>query len=160
VTRTFELGRALLATAIAGLGAQCLVRGNAVPALEPVRAAIALPVIGWVTGVVLIAAAVAMLSRRAASYGAAVIAAVLLLWVALLHVPSLIAAPDKGGAWTGAFETFALSGAALLMWGLTVHASANYRAESSLAARATTVGRLLYGISMPVFGVLQFIYIP
>jgi uncharacterized membrane protein YphA (DoxX/SURF4 family) len=160
VTKTFELGRALFATAIAGLGAQCLVRGNAVPALEPVRAAVALPVIGWVTGAVLIAAALAMLSRRAASYGAAVIAAVLLLWVALLHVPALIAAPNKGGAWTGAFEAFALSGAALLMWGLTVHASASDRAQSSLAIRATTIGRMMYGVSMPVFGILHFLYIP
>jgi uncharacterized membrane protein YphA (DoxX/SURF4 family) len=160
VTKTFELGRALFATAIAGLGAQCLVRGNAVPALEPVLATSGLPVIGWVTGIVLIAAALAMLSRRAASYGAAVISAVLLLWVLLLHVPALIAAPNKGGAWTGAFETFALSGAALLLWGLTAHGWASDRAPSSLAARASTIGRLMYGVSMPVFGILHFLYIP
>jgi uncharacterized membrane protein YphA (DoxX/SURF4 family) len=160
MTKTFELGRALFATAIAGLGVQCIVRGNAVPALEPVLSASALPVIGWVTGVVLIAAALAMVLRRTASYGAAVIAAVLLLWVTLLHVPALLATPKSGGAWTGAFESLALSGAALLLWGLTVHASHSVRARSPLASRATMFGRLMYGVSMPLFGVLHFLYIP
>lgn len=160
MTKTFELGRALFATAIAGLGAQCLVRSNAVPALEPVLARAELPVIGWVTGVVLIAAALAMLTRRAASYGAAVIASVLLLWVVLLHVPALVAAPRSGSAWTCAFETFALSGAALLLWGLTVRISGTDRTALSLASRATTIGRLMYGVSMPAFGVLHFLYIP
>ena len=160
MTRTFELGRALFATAIAGLGVQCLVRGNAVPALEPVLATSGHSVIGWITGVLLIGAAIAMLSRHATSYGAAIIAAVLLLWIALLHVPALIASPNKGGVWTGAFESLALSGAALLLWGLTAHASGSDRARSSFAARATTIGRLMYGISMPVFGILHFLFIP
>jgi uncharacterized membrane protein YphA (DoxX/SURF4 family) len=110
--------------------------------------------------VVLIVAALATLSRRGTSYGAAVVSAVLLLWVALLHVPALVAAPNKGGAWTGAFEAFALSGAALLLWGLTAHGPGSDRARSSLAVRATTIGRVMYGISMPVFGILHFLYIP
>ena len=159
MTKAFELGRVVFAAAVAGLGAQCIVRGNAVPALEPMLATPALPVIGWVTGAVLIAAAIAMMLRPAASYGAAVIAAVLLLWVVLLHVPRLVAAPRNGGAWTGAFETFALSGAALLLCGLTARTSGSDRVQWPFAHRATTVGRLMYGASMPAFGVLHFLYI-
>jgi uncharacterized membrane protein len=159
MTKTFELGRAGFAAALAGLGAQCIVRANAVPALEPVLATSALPVIGWVTGVVLIAAALAVVLRPTASYGAAIIAAVLLLWVALLHVPRLVAAPRNGGEWTGAFETFALSGAALLLCGLTARTSGVDPARVPLANRAITIGRLMYGASMPAFGVLHFLYI-
>jgi uncharacterized membrane protein YphA (DoxX/SURF4 family) len=160
MSKTFELGRAIFAAAIAGLGAQCIVRGNAVPALEPVNAASALPVIGWVTGVVLIGAAIAMLLRPTAQYGAAVVAAALLFWVALLHVPALLAAPKNGGAWTVAFETFALSGAALVLFGLARRPSTHELASKAFATRATTIGRLIYGASMPAFGILHFLYIP
>lgn len=160
MSKTFELGRATFVAAIAGLGAQCIVRGNAVPALEPVTAASTLSVIGWVTGVVLIGAAIAMLLPPTAHYGAAVVAAVLLLWIALLHVPTLAAAPKNGGAWTGAFETLALSGAALVLFGLARRASGHELASKAFADRATTIGRLIYGASMPAFGALHFLYIP
>jgi uncharacterized membrane protein YphA (DoxX/SURF4 family) len=151
MTRTFDFGRAIFAAAMLGLGLQCILRGNAVPALEPVVAASALPVVGWVTGVVLIAASIAMMLRLTAHYGAAVLAAVLMLWIAFLHAPALAAAPGNGGEWTGAFETFALSGAALLLFGLTAASPAN---------RATAIGRLIYGASMPAFAVLHILYIP
>jgi uncharacterized membrane protein YphA (DoxX/SURF4 family) len=160
MSKTFELGRAIFAAAIAGLGAQCIVRGNAVPALQPVTAALALPVIGRVTGVVLIGAALAMMLRPTAHYGAAVVAAMLLLWIALLHAPTLAAAPKNGGAWTGALETFALSGAALVLFGITRRVSSHELASNAFANRATTIGRLIYGASMLAFGALHFLYIP
>jgi hypothetical protein len=119
MTKPFEFGRAIFATAMAGMGVQCLLRGAAVPALEPVTTASALPVIGWITGVVLIAAAVATMLRPTARHGAAVLAATLLLWVVLLHAPALAASPKSGGKWTGSGESFALGGAALVLFGLT-----------------------------------------
>ncbi|MEO6210272.1 MAG: DoxX family protein [Gemmatimonadaceae bacterium] len=130
MTKSFELGRAVFATAMVALGAQCLIRINAVPALEPVHSTTGLPVIGWITGVVLIAAAIATMLRPAASYGAAVLAAMLLLWDALLHAPALAAAPTNGGEWTGAAES-----------------------------RPLLIGRICFGISMLGFGALHLIYI-
>lgn len=159
MNRSFQFGRAIFAAAMAGLGVQCILRGNAVPALEPVSSSSSLPLIGWITGVVLVAAAVATLLRPTAYYGAAVIAAMLLLWVALLHVPALASAPKNGGEWTGALETFALSGAALLLFGLTRGAAGYERQPDPLAGRAATIGRIIYGVSMPGFGALHFIYI-
>jgi uncharacterized membrane protein len=153
MNKSFHFGRALFATAMAGLGVQCILRGSAVPALEPVSTSSALPLIGWITGAVLVVAAVATLLRPTAYYGAAVIAAMLLLWVALLHVPALAVAPRNGGEWTGALETFALSGGALLLFGLA------RGGPEPVAERTTTIGRIMYGVSMPGFGVLHFIYI-
>lgn len=148
---TIGLGRALFLVAIAALGAQCLVRGNVVPALEPVTlSASTHPLVGWITGIALIAAAIASIPRASARYGALAIAGILILWVALLHVPALIASPGSGGEWTGAFETFALAGAALSLAGL---------APGTLAKQITTVGRIFYAVSLPVFGVLHFLYI-
>ena len=159
MNRSFHFGRAIFATAMAGLGVQCMLRGNAVPALEPVAGSSSLPLIGWITGLVLVAAAGAILLHSTAYYGAAAIAALLLLWVLLLHAPALAAAPTNGGEWTGAFETLALSGAAVLLFGLMKIAAGYEREPEPIARRAVTIGRLMYGVSMPAFGVLHYIYI-
>ena len=149
----------IFATAIAGLGVQCMLRGNAVPALEPVASSSSLQLVGWITGVVLVAAAVATLLHSTAYYAAAVIASMLLLWILLLHVPALVAAPRSGGEWTGTLETLALGGAALLLFGLMSAAGGYQREPERIAKRATTIGRIMYGMAMPGFGVLHFIYI-
>lgn len=158
--KSFEFGRAIFATAMAGIGVQCLLRDNAVPALEPVTAASALPVTGWITGVVFIGAAVATMLKPTASYGAAVLAATLLLWVALLHAPALAASPRSGGKWTGAAESFALGGAALVLFGLTRLSGAWRGAPDAIFPRSITIGRTFFGISMLGFGALHFLYIP
>jgi uncharacterized membrane protein len=160
MTKSFEFGRAIFATAMAGIGVQCLLRGNAVPALEPVAAASALPVIGWITGVVLIGAAVATMLKPTASYGAAMLAATLLLWVALLHAPALAASPRSGGKWTGAAESFALGGSALVLFGLTRPSGAWRGTPDAISARSIIIGRTFFGISMLGFGALHFLYIP
>ncbi len=159
MTKSFELGRAIFATAMAALGAQCLIRISAVPALEPVHSTTGLPVIGWITGVVLIAAAIATMLRPTASYGAAMLAALLLLWDALLHAPALAAAPANGGEWTGAAETFALAGAALVLFGMTRLSAAWRGAPDATVSRSLLIGRICFGISMLGFGALHFIYI-
>ncbi len=159
MTKPPMIGGAIFAAAIAALGAQCLLRGNAVPALEPVVGATAHPIIGWITGIVLVAAAVASLLRPAATYGAAVIAAVLLLWVVLLHVPALAAAPTNGGKWTGAAESFALGGAALVVFGLARLSFALRGEPDILATRCIIIGRSFFGIAMLGFGALHFLYI-
>ena len=159
MTKTFACGRAIFALSMAGLGVQCLVRGATVPALEPMLATASHPSVAWFTGAVLIAAAVASMVRPIARYGALLIAAMLLLWVAMLHVPALAAAPKNGGEWTGALETLALGGAALLLFGLTKAAAGYERAPDPIAIRCTMIGRLMYGVAMPGFGALHFIYI-
>jgi uncharacterized membrane protein YphA (DoxX/SURF4 family) len=158
--KLFEFGRAIFAVAMIGMGVQCILRSNAVPALEPVFGATSLPVIGWITGIVLIAAAVATMVRPTASYGAAVLAAMLLLWVVLLHAPALVAAPKNGGEWTGASETFALGGIALVLFGLTRLSVAWRGMPDTLTTRCITIGRIFVGLSMLGFGTLHFLYIP
>lgn len=160
MTKSFALGRAIFAAAIGGMGVQCILRGNVVPALEPVSGAASLPVIGWITGGLLVVAAVATLVRATSSYGAAAIAAMLLAWVALLHAPALAAAPTNGGEWTGAAESFALGGAALVLYGLTRLSDAWRGVPDALASKTILAGRIFFGISMLGFGALHFLYIP
>lgn len=159
MSKTFALGRAIFSLAMAGLGVQCLLRSNAVPALEPMTSVASLPIIGWVSGILLIVSAAKAMWRSTPYHGAAGIAAILLAWFVFLHLPALAAAPKNGGEWTGALETLALSGAALALYGTLRRASGNERSSDATATRAALAGRYIFGLCMPGFGVLHFIYI-
>lgn len=160
MTKSTHPGRAIFAIAIAAMGTECLIRGDVVPGLEPIVSSATVHLaLGWITGIILIVAASATLPRASARYGGFVLALVMFLWVILLHLPTLAAAPKNGSAWTSAFESFALAGAALVLAGLATHSSQETYGRPRIAARACTVGRLCYGVSLPVFGLLHFLYL-
>jgi uncharacterized membrane protein YphA (DoxX/SURF4 family) len=74
-----------------------------------------------------------------------------MLWIVLLHVPSAFTDPSllRSPWWIRTFESLALAGAALIMAGL----AGNPARQSWVRA-----GRITFGISLPVFGTLHFIY--
>jgi uncharacterized membrane protein len=138
--RTSATGRILLAVALAAIGCQNLIGLDLVRELQPVSDSIpGRPLLGVLLGVLLIAASAGVLVgvRRAAT-GLAVL---LSIWVLLLWVPTLLANPRNGGAWTGAFEIAALTCAAWALAG---------------AGRIAQVG---FGLCVPAFGVLHFLYV-
>jgi uncharacterized membrane protein YphA (DoxX/SURF4 family) len=160
MNRTYVWGRAIFAAAMGALGVQCAIRGDAVPALELVRPySVAHPVIAWLTALALVAGAGAAMVRATARIGAALLALVLLLWLLFLQLPELAAAPRNGGLWTTVFEVLALGGAALVLLALAPDDSIAATIEwTGIARRARTVGRLAFGLSLPAFGVLHFLY--
>jgi uncharacterized membrane protein len=159
MNRSVTAGKRIFLAAIAAFGVSCLVRANVIPGLEPASPPDASRAIaGWVTGIALLAAVVAAVPRATARYGALAIAVIFFLWVALLHAPILIAHPRSGNQWTGAFEAFAIGSAALVLFGLAPDTRAG-RTDGVLAARMVKIGRLFYALSLPVFGLLHFLYI-
>ncbi|MDB5974526.1 MAG: DoxX [Nevskia sp.] len=160
---SIRLGRVLYATGMGALGMQALLRSAVVPALEPAPPwlphGVPLLVLAWLGGVVLIAAGAALLLGWKARQAAIVLGLLLLLWVVVLHLPALVARPGSGGEWTGACETLALSGSAWVLAGvLGSGQSVRHRADH-LLDRAARGGRLGFGLCLPLFGVLHFIYI-
>lgn len=154
-----ELGRVLFALGLAGLGAQNVLLGGFLNELQPVPDW--LPGhLAWaeLTGLFLIVAGAGLIAGRRVRLVATVIGLVLSAWVLLLHAPKVVLDPRNGGAWTSGFEIFALAGAAAIL-----AASApperlfGERWNRTIAALATP-GRVCFAISLPVFGVLHFIY--
>lgn len=137
--RTSAPGRVLFAVALAMIGCQNLIGLDLLPELQPVSDSIpGRSLVGVVLGVLLVAVCAGVLVgvRRATT----ALAALLSIWVLLLWVPTLVANPRSGGAWTGAFEIAALTGAA---WAL---------------AGAGPIAQLGFGLCLPAFGVLHFVY--
>jgi uncharacterized membrane protein len=137
------MARTVFALGIAGIGVQDVVRRELaaglqpVPAWLPARAALAVAI-----GAAIAAAAVAIALDLRGRSAARALAALLGLWVVAVHVPLLVGHLSRGSEWTVAFELLALASAAAVI---------------GLPERPA-LGRLGYAISLPVFGVLHFVY--
>ncbi len=83
--------------------------------------------------------------------GAGVLAGVLFLRILLIHLPNLLTHLHDPGPWTSTFEVIALTGVALALATLRESSSRN-------ANNAFTVSRLLFAISLIVFGIQHVMY--
>ena len=143
-TSRTSIGRVLLGIAIAAFGVEDLVAGDFLPGLQPAPAGLpARAALAYLTGAILLGAALGLIANRRAQAAARVVTAVMALSLVALFAPILIAAPRNGGAWTGAFEVIAIASAA---------------ARLGFPARPA-LGRIGFAISLPVFGLLHFVYV-
>jgi uncharacterized membrane protein len=149
-----RLGRILFALAFVALGLESLalriyvMRLETVPAAWPGHTAGALA-----SGAFVLAAGAAILLDRTARIAASTLAALLLLWTVVLHVPDLAVNPTL--ALTGIFEPFALFAAA---WTLAALMPPAGGAWDRFAALGRTWGPIGFGVSLIVFGVVHFLF--
>jgi uncharacterized membrane protein YphA (DoxX/SURF4 family) len=145
-------GRVVYATAITGFGVLCLAYVDFVDALQPVPAS--LPGYGFLavlTGVLLLGAGLAVMADVRTDAVALALVGMFALWIVLLHVPSAFTDPSllRSPWWVRTFETSSLAGAALVLAGL---------ASDPVRNSWVRAGRITFGVSLPVFGILHFIY--
>ena len=155
-----SLGRILFGLGIAAFGVQNFLYADGVFGLEPVP--------GWVptkaawaylTGFLLLVSGTVVIAGTYARQAATVIGTVLGMWVLALQVPKLLLSPRSGGAWTTTFETLALCGAAwVIAGGLPQRTALSNSDPSAGIASSAQYGRIAYALSLPVFGVLHFVY--
>jgi uncharacterized membrane protein len=146
-----RIGRIAYAVAMVGFGVLCLGYVDFVHQLQPVPSWFPAYVpLALLTGAFLITVGIALLANVRVSLAASASAIVFASWIVGLQVPGAFAEPSllRSPWWVRTFETVALMGAALVLVGLRT------------PARTTWVrrGRIAYGISLPVFGVLHLVY--
>jgi uncharacterized membrane protein YphA (DoxX/SURF4 family) len=162
--RSTQPGRILLAMAIAAFGVQYLLAvANIVPAPGPPWPAAAPPILVGIAGVLLLALALCLGWAGLASRAAAVLAIALFLTACLDTLPKLAAAPRKPGPWTSSFELLAMCGGALVLAATLWKRPPADVPTSGRRSRTSTLllaGRLLFAVSLGVFGVQHFLYGP
>jgi uncharacterized membrane protein YphA (DoxX/SURF4 family) len=146
-------GRIVYASAIIAFGVISLVTVDFLNSLQPVPASTpgyGLLAVG--SGIILLAAGLAILSDRKTYSASIALTAMFALWIVALHVPSAFIDPAllRSPWWIRTFETLGLGGAALLLAGRA--------ADPVPGSRLIRAGRVAFGISLPVFGILHFIY--
>lgn len=106
--------------------------------------------LAYVSGLLLIAGGVAVLSRKAERWGALLLASFFGLWVIALHLPNAFKGYQHIGAWLGPAESgFACLG------GVALFASG----AGALRGSLVTTTRILAGVCCLVFGLSHFNYI-
>jgi uncharacterized membrane protein YphA (DoxX/SURF4 family) len=145
-------GRIIYAIAMAAFGVICLVCVDFLNSLQPVPAS--MPGYGFLavlTGLVLVLAGLAILADFKTYPAALALVVMFMLGIVVLHIPSAFIDPGllRSPWWIRTFESLALAGAALILAGL---------ADNPVRERWVRTGRIAFGISLPVFGILHFIY--
>jgi uncharacterized membrane protein YphA (DoxX/SURF4 family) len=145
-------GRILYAIAMIAFGVICLVYVDFVNSLQPVPAS--MPGYGFLavsTGLVLLAAGLAILADVKTYPAALALVLMFVLGIVALHIPSAFIDPGllRSPWWIRTFESLALAGAALTLAGL---------ARNPTREPWVRAGRIVFGVSLPVFGILHFIY--
>jgi uncharacterized membrane protein YphA (DoxX/SURF4 family) len=111
-----KLGRCLYAFPLFIFGTQHLMYARFVSTLVP----------AWIpgrlfwayfVGIAFFAAALSIIARKIAPLAASLLGLMFLLWVILLHLPRVAAAPRDGKEWTSAFVALAMSGIAFVLAG-------------------------------------------
>lgn len=156
MNRLFPVGRTLLAVAIVGFAVLSLTFGDFVHQLQPVDVLLpdSSPLYGALavaTGVFLAVAGLAIGIDVRAHPLASALAIFFALWIVILQVPSAFMDPAllRSPWWVRTFETVALTGGTLIVVG---------RTSQSPHERWIRAGRVLFGVSLPVFGVLHVVY--
>jgi uncharacterized membrane protein YphA (DoxX/SURF4 family) len=149
-------GRILFAVAMVGFGVLCVVAVDFVNQLQPVNQFLPASTPGYgflavLTGVLLIAAGVLIMADAMVRPAALALTTLFALWIVFLQIPSAFVSPSllRSPWWVRTFETVALTGAALILAA---------RTSSKERVRWSRVGQVLFGVSLPVFGILHFIY--
>lgn len=153
-------GRILFGLAMMAFGVQNFIYGDGVFGLEPVPRWFLSPRT-WsaVSGLILLGSGYGLVTGVKRRPAAVAVAVVLSVWTIALQAPRLIAAPYSGNAWTAALETLALCGAAWVLAATTTQ-EGRLPGGGTLAAvpTAAQLGHLAYAGTLPLFGVLHFVY--
>lgn len=103
------------------------------------------------TGGLLFVVGLSILTGYRVDRFASILGLFFVLWIITLQIPSAFLAPQllRSPWWVRTFETLALAGGALVLAGA---------ARTDNRERFLNAGRVFFGISLPVFGVLHLVY--
>lgn len=153
MTTFAKLARSLFAVAIACFGIQHLLYAFSVgPRPSPPWAPASLFIVGLI-GSLLLLFSVAILLDRSTRHAGAFLAVILLLNIAMFHIPSIFAHPDDPNQWIGACELLAMCAAALLL-----ASPAPARRGEAYPRVSVLIPRLLLVMALVDFGIAHFRY--
>jgi uncharacterized membrane protein len=152
-------GKTCFAVGMFGIGVMSLIHGDfalqwqPVPKWVPWREGLA-----YVSGVFLLVSGAGLLVKRSEARAALALTLYVLLWVLLLEVPKVADAPASVAAWSGACEIVALTGGALILFA-TAECTGRWSTLAFAAGdNGVRIGRVLFAVSLPVFGLAHFVY--
>lgn len=157
MTDKSTLGRLFFALSMVAFGIQQLATGQFVRLVPPLPALTQGPSVwAYLTGIVLIAAGLAIGAGARAREAAAVVGTMLLLLFLFLHVPQIAADPLVGFRWTNPLKALAMMGGVIVLAGALPGDGSS--ALARLFRRLAPLGPLFLAVFLIVGGVQHFVY--
>ena len=137
----WSAGRLTLASSILGLGVISLLTSDFIGRWQPVPPSIAAHrPLAWISALILLTCGAGLVAWRTTRVSALALALFLLLWIAVLHAPLVIAAPGDVRLWLYLGEVLAIACGALMLWATTGQ------------ERIRLAARVGFGLSLLTFG--------
>jgi uncharacterized membrane protein len=111
--------------------------------------------IARIVGTAFIGIGILLLMPHTTRLGFGALAVAFWLWELLVHVPLMI---ETGKNWLGAAEVLALCGGTFALLGMTSKTPRRGIANWLIGRKAIVPGRVLFALSLPVFGYSHFLY--
>jgi uncharacterized membrane protein len=155
--RITDIGHASFAAAMIGLGILGLVYGDFALVWQPVPKELPLrQLVAYGCAVVALTGGLGLLWTRTAALASSVLLVYLLLWLILLRIPALLAAPGVEVSWLGCGET-----AVMVAGGWALFASfadPGMRLKFATGERGIRIARFLFGLAVIPCGLAHLVY--
>jgi uncharacterized membrane protein len=153
-------GQALFAITLIALGLLGLIQGDFTsvwqpgPPGEPGH-----EILVYLCALISVACGLGLLWQRARASAARILLAYLLIWLMLVRLPEVFAAPGVVGSWFGCSETAVIVAGA---WVLYARFAADWdrrRLGFAIGDRGVRIARVIYGLALIHFGLAHFVYV-
>jgi len=154
-----KAGQWFFAAGLVGLGVLTFVYGDFTQVWQPVPAWVpGREYLAYASGAVMLASAVGTLSRRTAALSSRVLLAYLFLWLVLLKVPKIVAAPTVEVRWSGFGEIAVIAAGGLVLFA-TLHGQWDAATLGPVAGdRGLRIARYVFGFALLPLGLSHFVY--
>lgn len=157
--RVASLGHAVFAATMIGLGILGLINRDYAVVWQPVPGGVlGRNVLAYLCALLSLTCGIGLLWPRTAATAARVLLAYLLLW-SLLSVPDVARAPLVEGSWYGCAESAVMVAAAWVLYASFAAKWDRRRLGFATGGKGVRIARVLYGLSLIVFGLGHFAYL-
>jgi len=154
-----RLDRVSLAFGLIGLGILSLVYGDFALQWQPVPAWVpARQLLAYASGAVLLGAGAGLLSTRTAVPSSRVLLVYALLWLVLLKLPEVAAAPLVEVNWLGAGEIAVILAGSWVLFASLRAQQDSAKPDLAIGDRAMRIARFLFAIALIPIGLSHFVY--
>jgi len=153
------MGQLLFALTMLGLGCLSVFSGDFAFVWQPVPAAVpGRALLACLSGAVLCVASAGLLIRRSMALAAFVLVLYTWIWLVVLHVPHVIAAPLHEVNWGACGEIATLVSASWILYASATAPRQTFYFKSLTSEKALRMARMLFAIGVPLIGLEHLVY--
>jgi uncharacterized membrane protein len=157
--RDISLGQIVFGLTLVALGSLSLFSGDFAFVWQPVPAGIpGRALLACLSGAVMCVAGAGLLVPRTSALAAFVLTVYTLIWLLVLHVPHLIAAPMHEVNWGGCGEIALLVSASWILYACSTAPWHKFYFIALTSEKAIRAARVLFALSVPFIGLEHLVY--